>query len=192
MKHILLLGPPGAGKSTYSNVFIEKENMFFLSMGQLLRSLMNSTSPLAEKIKGYMGRGDLVPDKLIVDLVAETMEDIPDSTGYVFYDGFPRTIPQAEAFEKLLEKRENILDAVIYFEIEEEVTFERILLRAKIEGRADDTDERIVKNRIAIYKKETQPLLTYYKGKVPVHSFYAGKVDLEENKKVFIQLIEGL
>lgn len=156
--NIILFGPPGAGKGTQAALIIEKYKLPHLSTGNLFRAAIQNQTPLGKKVKAIIDSGDLVPDKTVVDLVAEELEKPEYDKGCVF-DGFPRTVAQAEAFDELLAKRGQKVDAFISLEVPEEELVKRILSRG--EGRTDDTEEGI-KKRLEVYRKETTPVQDYY------------------------------
>ena len=157
--NIIIFGPPGAGKGTQADLIIEKYNLPHLSTGNLFRAAIKNETPLGLKIKDLMAAGELVPDQVTVDLVAEELEDSKYEAGCVF-DGFPRTVYQAEELDKLLASKERKVDAFISLDVPEEELINRILSRGQ--GRSDDTEEGI-KNRLEVYHNQTAPVLEYYK-----------------------------
>jgi len=156
---IIIFGPPGAGKGTQANLISEEYNIPHLSTGEIFRSAIKNETPLGKEVKSILDAGDLVPDEKVVALVEEELKDEKYNSGYIL-DGFPRTVPQAEAFDKILDSKGKNLDAFIQLEVPEEELVNRILSRG--EGRSDDTPEK-VKNRLDVYRKETQPVLNHYK-----------------------------
>lgn len=161
---IIIFGPPGAGKGTQASKIAEEYNIPHLSTGEIFRTAIENETELGKKVKSILDAGDLVPDETVVDLVDEELEKDKYNGGYIL-DGFPRTVPQAEAFDEILESHDESLDAFLVLEVPEEELVERILSRG--EGRSDDTEEG-VKNRLDVYYNETEPVLNYYeeKGKV--------------------------
>jgi adenylate kinase len=155
---IILFGPPGAGKGTQAKKIETKYNIPQLSTGEMFRAAIKNQSPLGVKVKTILDQGRLVPDETVVDLVAEAL-DRPEYAGGYILDGFPRTVPQAEAFESLLEKKGSSLDAFLMLKVSEAELVNRILSRG--EGRSDDNPEK-VKVRLDVYNKETAPVLDYY------------------------------
>ncbi|MFN2374860.1 MAG: adenylate kinase [Cyclonatronaceae bacterium] len=155
---IILFGPPGAGKGTQAKKIETKYNIPQLSTGEMFRAAIRNQSPLGVKVKTILDQGRLVPDETVVDLVAEALDRPEYSEGYIL-DGFPRTVPQAEAFDSLLEKKGASLDAFLMLKVSEAELVNRILSRG--EGRSDDNPEK-VKIRLDVYNKETAPVLDYY------------------------------
>ena len=160
MVNIVLFGAPGTGKGTQSGLIIESYHMVHLSTGDLLRAAIAEGTPLGLEAKGIIDQGQLVPDDVILGMVKEHMKKNSQARGFVF-DGFPRTIAQAEALDRMLEEDGGPIKMVFYLEVDEEELFKRILHRAQISGRTDDNEETIRK-RIDVYKSQTYPLIDYY------------------------------
>jgi len=158
---IILFGPPGAGKGTQAKKIETKYNIPQLSTGEMFRAAIKNQTSLGVKVKTIMDEGRLVPDDIVVDLVAEAL-DMPEYAGGYILDGFPRTVPQAEAFDSLLSKKGTSLDAFLMLKVSEAELVNRILSRG--EGRSDDNPEK-VKVRLDVYNKETAPVLEYYEKK---------------------------
>jgi len=156
--NIILFGPPGAGKGTQADLIIKKYNLPHLSTGNIFRAAIKNQTPLGQKVTAILDAGELVPDQLTIDLVAEELKDDKYSNGAVF-DGFPRTVVQAEAFDQLLEEKGEKVDAFISLEVPEDELVKRILSRGQ--GRTDDTEEG-VKIRLNVYHDETAPVQAYY------------------------------
>lgn len=163
---IIIFGPPGAGKGTQANLISEEYDIPHLSTGEIFRSAIKNETPLGKEVKAILDAGDLVPDEKVVGLVEEELKDDKYSGGYIL-DGFPRTVPQAEAYDALLDKKSKTLDAFLQLEVPEKELVDRILSRG--EGRSDDSPEK-VKNRLAVYREETQPVLNHYKKQDAVES----------------------
>jgi adenylate kinase len=163
---LILLGPPGAGKGTQSQRLKDMFSIPQLSTGDMLRAAVASGSEIGEKVKGIMASGELVPDDLVIALVAERIDQADADKGFIL-DGFPRTVPQAITLDGLLANRRKGLDAVIELSVDEEALAERVERRAKEMGgaaRADDTPEALRK-RLAVFREQTAPLIEYYKQK---------------------------
>jgi len=189
---IILLGSPGAGKGTVSKLLTALDGSVHISTGDILRNAVKAGTPLGKKAKEYMDRGDLVPDSLIMDMMGERLLEPDCAKGFIL-DGFPRTIPQAEELEKLLQKLHITIDVAANMEIGKQVVLDRLTTRrtcsnsacqaiynvktmpTKVEGicdkcgspviqRSDETEEAIL-NRLATYNKQTAPLIDYYQKK---------------------------
>ncbi len=161
MFNIVIFGPPGCGKGTQSARLTEKYNLFHLSTGDAIRKEIKSGSSLGENLKSIVEKGELVPYNMIIQILEEVIDNNRDVCGFIF-DGFPRTIEQAEDLDRILARDNQKVSVVISLCIEDDKVVERLLNRAKIEGRKDDTEE-VIKNRLKIYKEQTLPLINYYK-----------------------------
>jgi len=181
---IILFGPPGAGKGTQAKLIEEKFSVKQLSTGDMFRNAIRNQSPLGVKVKSILDEGKLVPDSTVVELVEEALDKPEFKQGYIL-DGFPRTVPQAEAFDALLEKNGNKLDAFLSLSVPDEELMRRILSRG--EGRSDDTPEK-VKTRLEVYNDETAPVENYYKQK-GVHKSIDGTGTIEE---IFERIVAAL
>ncbi len=161
MLNLVLFGAPGSGKGTQSAKLIDQFGLFHISTGEVLRDHIARGTELGKTAEKYISKGHLIPDDLIIDLIAHVIDsDAKDAKGVVF-DGFPRTIPQAEALKRLLEERGSKVHAVIGLEVPEDELVERMINRGKETGRADDNLETI-KNRLEVYHNQTHPLREYY------------------------------
>jgi adenylate kinase len=166
--NIILLGPPGAGKGTQAGRLVEKRDMIQLSTGDMLRAAKTSGTEMGKKVAEVMDRGELVTDEIVIGLIREQLEG--DKKGGFIFDGFPRTLAQADALAELLEECGEKLDAVIEMQVNDEVLVERIINRAKEAvaaggaARADDNEESL-KVRLMAYYKQTSPLIGYYHAK---------------------------
>jgi adenylate kinase len=156
-----MLGAPGAGKGTQAVRIAETHGIPHISTGEMLRAAIAAGSELGQKVKGIVESGALVSDELIVEVIRERLSQPDAQNGFVL-DGFPRTIVQAEALDALLAELERPLQIVLELELAEETAVKRMLGRALDEGRADDTPE-VIKNRFAVYRRETEPLSNYYR-----------------------------
>lgn len=162
MINIVIFGAPGSGKGTQSDKIIDKYHLFHISTGDVLRDNMRRGTELGKVAKGYIDQGQLVPDELIIDLLAQVLDENKDKAADgVIFDGYPRTIPQAEALEQLLADRGTRIDAVVGLEVPDEELIKRILLRGQLSGRADDNEET-ARKRLEVYYNQTSPLKAYY------------------------------
>lgn len=159
--NIILFGPPGAGKGTQAAKIQEKYDLPHLSTGNIFRAAIKNETPVGLKAKSYIDAGELVPDQVVVDIVAEELQKEKYDHGCIF-DGFPRTVFQAESLDTLLKENGTGEAQVIALSVPEEELIRRVLSRG--EGRSDDTADGI-KNRLAVYHNETAPVLAYYTGK---------------------------
>ena len=162
---LILLGPPGAGKGTQAKLLVERHGIVQLSTGDMLRAAAAAGTPVGLRAKAIMDRGELVPDEVMVEIIAERIARPDCAKGFIL-DGFPRTIAQAEALEQLLEKRGIRLDAVVEISVDEQMLFDRIEGRARETGgaRADDNAETLRK-RLSVYRAQTAPLVDFYRRK---------------------------
>lgn len=154
MRTLIFLGPPGSGKGTQAKILAEKLSIPHISLGDMLREEVRAGSGTGKRAKEAMDAGRLVPDELTIDLARKRINREDCRSGYIF-DGFPRSMIQAAALEK------TPIDRVVYFRIAEEEAVKRLLRRAELEGRADDSEEAI-RTRFEVYEKETRPLIDYY------------------------------
>lgn len=161
MLNIVLFGAPGSGKGTQSAKLIDEYGLYHISTGELLRDHIKRGTPLGKTANEYISKGQLIPDKLMIDILDDVLEKEASGKSGVVFDGFPRTIPQAEALKELLRKRGTDLHAVIGLEVPEDELVNRMLARGKETGRADDNIETI-KNRLDVYHNQTLPLRDYY------------------------------
>ena len=162
MLNIVIFGAPGSGKGTQSERLIDKYNLYHISTGELLRGHISRGTDLGKVADSFISRGQLIPDELMIDVLADELDSNKDKTASgVIFDGFPRTIQQAEALKKMLADRGTKIHAVIGLEVPEEELVDRMLRRGRIEGRADDNIETI-KKRLDVYHRQTSPLREYY------------------------------
>ncbi len=156
---LVFIGPPGAGKGTQAEKIVSRYMIAHLSTGDMLRAARNAKTPLGIQADAYMSRGELVPDDVIIDLIRERLASADCQRGYLL-DGFPRTIAQAEALDKMLAEKKTPLDVVLELRVPEEELFRRLAGR----GRADDKPE-VIRQRLVAYREQTAPLLDYYQEK---------------------------
>jgi len=190
MTNIVLFGPPGAGKGTQANFLKEKYHLIHISTGEVFRHNIKKETALGVLAKSYMDRGELVPDKLSIGMLKAEVEKNVDAEGFIF-DGFPRTKPQAEALDQLMESKDSQINAMIALEVEDDILVQRILKRGKTSGRFDDVDENIIRTRIAQYYKKTAVLKKYYSAQ---NKYYGvdGVGDIHEIAQRLIKVIESL
>lgn len=169
MKNIIIFGAPGSGKGTYSAAIQERFGMGHISTGDVLRSEIKNGTPLGQTAKGYIDQGQLIPDKLMIDILAAQYDSLPAGKGVIF-DGFPRTIAQAEALKQMLVERGHDLGMMVELDVSEDVLMERLLRRAELEGRADDNEETIRK-RFSVYHSQTEPLSKWFEKEGIRHCF---------------------
>ena len=162
MLNIVIFGAPGSGKGRQSELIIKEYGLDHISTGDVLRSEMKNETELSKIAKDYIEKGQLVPDELIVDMLAKVLDSKVNSKGVIF-DGFPRTIPQAKALKEMLNKRGTDVSVMLNLQVEEEELINRLVERGKGSGRADDNLETI-KSRLDVYHKQTAPLADYYIG----------------------------
>jgi Adenylate kinase and related kinases len=162
MLNIVIFGAPGSGKGTQSELIIKEYGLDHISTGDVLRAEIKGETELGKIAAGYIEKGQLVPDELIIDILAKVLDSKEDSKGVIF-DGFPRTIPQAKALKKMLNERNTDVSVMLNLQVDEEELISRLLERGKISGRSDDNLETI-KSRLEVYHNQTAPLADYYIG----------------------------
>jgi adenylate kinase len=161
MLNIVLFGPPGAGKGTQSEKLVSHYELIHLSTGDILRSEIANQTTLGLEAKKLMDEGKLVPDEVVIGMIDSKINANASAKGFIF-DGFPRTIPQAEALDKLLKGKGTEIKVMLALEVEEEELTKRLLNRGKDSGRSDDQDVSIIKKRVQEYNSKTAPLAGYY------------------------------
>lgn len=159
--NIVIFGAPGSGKGTQSALLIEEYGYYHISTGDVLRAQIAQGTELGKIADSYISKGQLIPDELMIDILDDVLSAHPESAKGVVFDGFPRTIHQADALDVLLEKRGGKLDIVVGLEVEEEELIERLINRGKTSGRSDDNMETI-KKRLDVYNNQTNPLRDHY------------------------------
>ena len=161
MLNIVIFGAPGSGKGTQSERIVEKYGINHISTGDVLRAEIKNGTELGKTAKGYIDQGQLIPDELMIDILASVFDSFKDSKGVIF-DGFPRTIAQAEALKKMLAERGQDVSVMVDLEVPEDELMVRLIKRGKDSGRADD-NEKTIKKRLHVYHSQTAPLIDWYK-----------------------------
>lgn len=161
MVYFILFGPPGSGKGTQATMLAEKFDLVHISTGDLFRYEIKNETPLGKKAQEYMSAGALVPDEVTIGMLKNKMMASKDASGFIL-DGFPRTIPQAQALDDLLCETDEEITGLIALDVADEELVKRLLIRGETSGRTDDADESIIRNRIEVYKKETSPVYDFY------------------------------
>ena len=162
MLNVVLFGAPGCGKGTQSELLEKRFGLSHVSTGEIIRSHIKSQTELGLQMQGYISRGELAPDSVVIGMIENYLAENKGIKGTIF-DGFPRTTAQAEAFDKILEKLDDSVDIMIYMDVPEEELVKRILLRGKESGRADDASEDVIRNRISVYNQQTAVVADYYR-----------------------------
>ncbi len=186
MYNIIIFGPPGSGKGTQSTKLADKYHLTHISTGDIFRSEIRAKSELGLKVQGIIEKGELVPDELLVDLLRSAMDKHPGTEGFLF-DGYPRTIRQAHDLDTLLAGYHASVDVVLALEVDDEELMQRLLKRAQIEGRKDDTGE-VIANRLRVYHSQTRPLMDLYEARGKLRSVN-GVGSIEE---IFTRLCENI
>ena len=161
MKNIIIFGPPGSGKGTQAELLVKNKGLSHISTGDIFRKNIKGLTKLGVIASSYIENGQLVPDNVTSDMLSNEIESISDSKGFIF-DGYPRTINQAEFFESLLLKKNMKLSMVLSLDVNEEILLKRLLNRGLTSGRDDDRNENIILNRIRVYNNQTSVLKKYY------------------------------
>lgn len=162
MLNLVLFGPPGAGKGTQSQNLIEKFGLIHLSTGDLLRGEISQGTKLGLEAKKLMDEGTLVPDEVVIGMISNKLDANKDAKGFIF-DGFPRTVAQAEALDSLLESKNSAISGMIALEVTDSELEQRLLLRGKSSGRPDDANPEVIRKRIKEYNDKTAPVAGFYK-----------------------------
>jgi adenylate kinase len=162
MFNLILFGPPGSGKGTQSDRLVEKYGLIHLSTGNLLREEIANKTPLGKEAKKFIDHGQLVPDEVVIAMVDSFFDKHKDANGFLF-DGFPRTVAQAQALDKLMSLKKTDIAIVLALDVTESELINRLLNRGKTSGRSDDSDETVIKKRFSVYVNETSPVADYYK-----------------------------
>ena len=176
MFNLILFGPPGSGKGTQSANIVDKYGLIHLSTGDLLRQERAMKTPLGIEAQQFIDKGQLVPDEVVIWMISSALDANPGAPGFLF-DGFPRTVAQAEALDRLLELKKSSIHLVLFLEVDDEELITRLVHRAKTSGRTDDADESIQRKRQEVYRNETLPVAGHYgKHKKVVHVNGMGEV----------------
>jgi len=162
MINLILFGPPGSGKGTQAEMLVEKYNLLHISTGDLFRYEIGNKTPLGVEAKSYMDKGELVPDSVTIRMLENKVNTNSDVGGFIF-DGFPRTIKQSEALDAFLKEKGTSVTGLLSLKVDDDELVSRLLERGKTSGRKDDSNEEIIRNRIAVYNNETAPVYNYYK-----------------------------
>lgn len=187
MVNFLIFGPPGSGKGTQSVKLAEKFNLVHLSTGDMLRAEIASGTELGGKVSSIMSKGELVPDEVVIELIASKIDKSKGSAGFLF-DGFPRTVEQTVALEKMLNNRKMKIDRMLVLDVEHNELVSRLIGRANLSGRPDDKDTSVIENRIDVYKSKTEPIINYCRTKgiyQPVNGM--GTID-----DIFVRLCDSI
>jgi adenylate kinase len=160
MVNFLIFGPPGSGKGTQSVMLAEKFNLLHLSTGDMLRAEITAGTELGKKMSLIMSKGELVPDEVVIEMIADKIDKSKGSAGFLF-DGFPRTVTQTVSLEKMLNGRGMKIDQMLVLDVDHDELVKRLITRAELSGRPDDKDPAVIENRIAVYKEKTEPIINY-------------------------------
>ena len=162
MFNLVLFGPPGAGKGTQAEKLIEKYGFNHISTGEVIREQIRKGTELGRSVQSYIEKGQLAHDGLVIDIIADYVAKHKDAKGNIF-DGFPRTTVQAKAFDEIMEKNSTPVSVMLSLEVPDEELVKRLLLRGKESGRADDSNEGVIRDRIDVYKAQTAVVADHYK-----------------------------
>lgn len=189
MKNIVIFGAPGSGKGTQSDLLVAKYGFRHISTGDVLRAEIKAGTELGNTAKGFIDKGQLIPDSLMIDILAATYDALCPCEGVIF-DGFPRTIAQAEALKAMLSQRNTAVSAMLELDVPEDMLMERLINRGKTSGRADDNAETI-KKRLDVYHAQTAPLTEWYE-KEGLRNTVKGYGPLEEINAALCKVIDSL
>ncbi len=189
MKNLVIFGAPGSGKGTQSDLLVAKYGFRHISTGDVLRAEIRQGTELGRTAQQFIDKGQLIPDELMIEILASVYDSLCPCEGVIF-DGFPRTIPQAEALKNMLAQRGTEVSAVLQLEVPEEMLTERLLNRGKTSGRADDNAETIRK-RLEVYHSQTAPLAAWYTAEGKLHAI-KGYGALEEINAALCGVIDNV
>jgi adenylate kinase len=191
MVNFLIFGPPGSGKGTQAVRLAEKFRLLHLSTGDMLRAEISAGTELGKKMSSIMSKGELVPDEVVIEMIANKIDKSKGQSGFLF-DGFPRTVAQTVSLEKMLNERGMKINQMLVLEVDHDELVKRLIARAELSGRPDDKDPAVIENRIEVYKEKTEPIIEYCSKKgicQPINGM--GTIDdifkrLSDNMKDFI------
>lgn len=189
MKYYVLFGPPGAGKGTQASAMVERYNLHHISTGALLRKEIAAETELGKQARELIDKGCLVPDEVVEAMIVSEFDKMQDAVDGFLLDGYPRTLDQARSLDSLLAKKGEKLTSVVSIMIPDEMIFDRIRHRAKIEGREDDASDDIIANRISTYHQKTEPLVNFYK-KAGKYAEIDGNGTIEEVREKVFNLLD--
>jgi adenylate kinase len=187
MVNFLIFGPPGSGKGTQSVRLAEKFNLLHLSTGDMLRAEIAAGTELGRKMSTIMSKGELVPDEVVIEMIANKIDSSKGYAGFLF-DGFPRTVAQTVALEKMLNERGMKINCMLALDVEHDELVKRLIGRAELSGRPDDKDPAVIENRIDVYNDKTLPIINYCSERglyIPVNGM--GTID-----DIFGRLVEAM
>lgn len=190
MFNVILFGPPGSGKGTQSKKIMEKYGLTHLSTGDLLRTEIANRTPLGKEAHIFIDRGQLVPDEIVIGMIGSVMESNKNKKGFLF-DGYPRTVAQAEALDKLMKLNNTSINVSILLDVNEDELIARLLKRGETSKRTDDVNEDIIRRRIVEYKNKTAPVADYYRSQNKIKTI-KGVGEVEEIFAAISQTIDLL
>jgi len=188
--NLILFGPPGSGKGTQAKFLGDKYDLLHISTGDLFRYEIENSTPLGLKAKEYMDKGQLVPDEVTIGMLKNKVEANPDVKGYIF-DGFPRTIPQAEALDNFLKSKEQSVTGLVALDVDDDEIVKRLLKRGETSKRPDDSNEEVIRKRIEVYGNETALVYGFYEKQNSSHKV-VGVGSIEEIFSRLSKLIDEL
>lgn len=190
MKNIVIFGAPGSGKGTQSDLLIKKYGFGHISTGDVLRNEIKNGTELGKTAKGYIDNGQLIPDELMVSILASVYDGFGADHAGVIFDGFPRTIAQAEALKAMLAERGHAVAAMIELDVPEAELMKRLIKRGQESGRSDDNEETI-KKRLDVYHNQTSPLIDWYE-KEGIHNHIDGLGELDRIFKDICEVVDNV